>query len=306
MCLIALITRDKITDPDKLREGYDHNNDGWGIAYVARDSREICIRKSVTKFHHFAENFKRVVDEKEKDSPILVHFRLATHGARDSSMCHPFRVAHGWAMAHNGILPAYPGDKKMSDTAHFINERINPLFQRIGAQAPFEEKWIAEMGAEIGKYNKLVFLTQGGGWIVVNSDQGHWEDEVWYSNCSYKEARLPKWNGHIRNGWDDDFDYYKGKRERDEKWVHRNGVWVQREDDLLTAREAERQALGQMDEVPTTEDRLPVAVEEFDVSLMECQLCNGHIKNKFFILKDDSNITILCPSCLDVYEEVGK
>lgn len=313
MCLIALITKDKITDPQKLREGFDHNNDGWGMAYIDRTTGEIAIRKSVTGFPHFADNFTRILGEKQEGTPILVHFRLATHGAKDASMCHPFRVAHGWAMAHNGILAGYPGDRKASDTFHFINERLNPLFVRLGAQAPFEDKWITEMGAEIGHFNKLAFLTTGGGWIIVNSDQGHWDDEVWYSNCSYKEPRLPKWTTGtgIRHGWDDDYDYRRDKRDRDleEKWTYRNGVWVRKEDDLLTADEAEKQALAQADAndlPPLDEDRLPISVEEYDVSMLECHLCNRHIKNKFFILKDDSSISVLCPACLDIYEDTGK
>jgi hypothetical protein len=128
MCLIAVKPYGTdLPDKQKLKNGYEANKDGAGIAYWRKNKR-IKIKKDFESFEDFytylAENIK-------KEDSVIIHFRLATHGLVDKGNRHPFPITKnkkrlrtlkltcGQAVAHNGVIDGYK-HKKFSDTQKFI------------------------------------------------------------------------------------------------------------------------------------------------------------------------------------------
>jgi hypothetical protein len=209
MCLIAVRQNGNETLPlDKLENAYDHNRDGWGMMYA--DGRDVHAVKSMKGFDAFKERFEKI--ERLK-LPTALHFRFATHGARDESMCHPFQVLsrkrHGMSlyMMHNGTMDYESDDKKdqRSDTALFVDLVIRPTLEKCPGLIRTDafQHMIRET---IGTGNKLVFMEGTGRIHIINRDAGSFIDKVWYSNeYSLSPSKWGKWDS-----WGDDWNTMYG------------------------------------------------------------------------------------------------
>lgn len=279
MCLLIVKPHDKTLPDEHLREGFDSNRDGWGIAYIDPATGAVKVRKGVSGYPHFKETYDRILEENGKHS-IMVHFRLATHGARDSSMCHPFYAAGGTAVAHNGIMHDYSqpkdskDDPKLSDTARFLRDRLNPAILALPKPSDiYDAGWRDALGKEIGSFNKVAILTPWGGYSIINAQSGHWKDGVWYSNDGYQPAI---------HGWDDDYCGRVRWRQRD-----REKLW--KPDTYTTEKE------------PSA----PTNMKEFQEGQIECEMCNCHVKGRFYIEYGDEQLFVFCPDCASIYMNNG-
>lgn len=179
-----------------------------GIAYV-KDGRLIVYR-SITELNKLIKHYNKAY---ELDSPVLMHFRIATTGEVHERNCHPFFLDGDSQMcvAHNGVID-FPGLVRgtykgtYSDTVQFKNKFLKPLF----AQDP-EFLDSSEIRALIEKYigaSKLVFLRASGRLDILNESKGHWEDGVWYSNHSYlNSSRF--FRNHLSDWYMEDDDNHK-------------------------------------------------------------------------------------------------
>lgn len=189
MCLAIYKPADKSLDWDDLQEGFRCNSDGAGFAVVS-DGRLI-IEKGLFTFDAFREAFAPYMNHQ-----AVVHFRLATHGTKDSDNCHPFVIGsdNSLVLIHNGILPiACDVDKKKSDTWHYVYHILNPLYEDDADF--FNQPHISFMGEAAIGGNKFVFLRADGEYGIWNEDDGHWKDGVWYSNGSYKRSIITGFSG---------------------------------------------------------------------------------------------------------------
>ena len=188
MCLAIFKPAGVEIDPSHLDNGAEQNPDGAGIAYA--DGDNIVIKKG---FFDGADTVSKLMKELVS-MPVLIHFRWSTGGNVDKSNCHPFQ-AGGWAMIHNGVIPAMPDDKQRSDTFLYVKSKMKRRMRGC-KDWPLLPNSTAKMAGEIG-HSKLVFLRGNGDAVIVNEKMGEWVDGCWYSNDGYKEQQ--KWSWYT--GW---------------------------------------------------------------------------------------------------------
>lgn len=175
MCIAIYDPSNKPMSEETWNRCFTSNPDGCGIAYK-HPEKGIQIIKSMT--NDLYNTYKEIAT----NHPVLVHFRIATHGSKNLCNCHPFYTSNGDAIIHNGIITGYGDEKRdRSDTRDFIKTIIDQL----------PKKWynntaicsLIEGG--IG-YSKMVVMTKEGKVKILNESSGSWDDGKWWSNNSYK------------------------------------------------------------------------------------------------------------------------
>lgn len=182
MC-IAIASKKNTRIPKKyLAEGFKNNPHGAGYIYVEKGV--VKIEKGFFSFRSFWKSFRP-----HQEKACVVHFRWATHGEKNKENCHPFSVIENTlAFVHNGQIHAMPKHDTFSDT-HQFNEIVlksvvydrHDIINQKGFQFLMEEA--------IGAGSKLVFLNKSEDMVIVNEKAGEWINEIWYSNCTYKQPR---------------------------------------------------------------------------------------------------------------------
>lgn len=207
MCLLTFMPDYVTPDADRFDIAAVSNPDGFGWAIV--DGNRIIRGRGMNydkTFEHFANTRRRF------PGPAMFHFRWATHGAENTSNCHPFVVGNDeqTVVGHNGILPVdVPKGSKRSDTAEFA-ARVFP--NAAGTIATLDEPDYFKKLAEWSKGSKLVFLTANpdakSSYYIINEADGHWDKDMWWSNHSY--VHVPRY-----------YEYEFGTR-----WTNVAGGWT--------------------------------------------------------------------------------
>lgn len=175
MCI--LITKEKgICFPPlkSIVNSVDSNPDGFAMAY--NEDGRIVTFKTLDP-DEFIDEYKRVVKTHDhRDTAMIIHARIATHGTVREENCHCWTgkvLGSKMAFAHNGILPIKPyGD--MTDSETFLRKFIQPcktLSQFLGVVNEF-----------IGS-SKLAFMDADGN--ILRFGPFIEERGVQYSNHSY-------------------------------------------------------------------------------------------------------------------------
>ena len=211
MCIIAAKPAGvAMPSRDTIRTMWDSNRDGAGIMYV--EGHKVHIEKGFMKYKAFAKK----LDELERrldltKTPVVMHFRITTHGGTKPENCHPFPVTDSigalkktqshtdLGVAHNGIIHIIPRSG-ISDTMEYIASQLAPLKR---ALPRFYENKNAMLLVKNAIDSKMAFLTKEGKIYTI----GYFiEDEgVLYSNDSYQKASLRYRNlGYYGcyGGWD--------------------------------------------------------------------------------------------------------
>ncbi len=77
--------------------------------------------------------FLKGLREVDPSEPLLIHFRLATHGSVKKSNCHPFYENQtDTQFMHNGILYAINPDRDKTDSECAFRGFINPIVECFG------------------------------------------------------------------------------------------------------------------------------------------------------------------------------
>lgn len=192
MCIIAAKAAGiPMPNRDVIRTMWDGNHDGAGIMYVANG--QVKIEKGFMKY----KDFTKVLDRLERQldltaTPVVMHFRITTHGGTKPENCHPFPITDNVGalkkltittnigVAHNGIIPITPR-KGISDTMEYIASQLAPLKK---ALPRFYENKHAMLLVKNAIESKMVFLTKDGKLYTIGDfieDGG-----VLYSNGSYR------------------------------------------------------------------------------------------------------------------------
>lgn len=179
MCIAIYKPAGKTIDKENLQQCFKINSDGAGFL-VAKD-KKLTLKKGFFTFDEFYEAYLPYENEQ-----CLIHFRIKTHGEINKDNCHPFMINKGLGFIHNGIINGF-GLGDISDTRHFNSSILQPLVAKYGNQILFEPAVQELIESRIG-YSKLAFLDRHGNYQLFNEDKGVWDNEVWYSNYSY---RLP-------------------------------------------------------------------------------------------------------------------
>lgn len=193
MCIAIVTTTGAWVDEPALRSCAYINGDGGGYAYIDMNDGEVKIKKGFFKVEDFIDSYKRTLDEGHGEyNAMLLHFRVATMGAKNTDNCHPFPIKDG-ALIHNGHLFSSndPTGKDRSDTRIFTEE----LFPNFTYERVRDNK--DALGGLL-RSNKVAMLFKDGNYIILNERYGHWNKDVWYSNHSYTYSVR---ESHVDTGW---------------------------------------------------------------------------------------------------------
>lgn len=199
MCII-IVKKAGIKFPNNeiIRDCWNNNSDGAGYMYPKNGQVE--IRKGFMKYKHLMSSLESIPNK--DDIPMILHFRITTHGGTNKGNTHPFpvtsnekllratRVRSNLAVAHNGIINI-DNDKKFSDTMQFIKDELS-LFNIIKPNWYKDIKSLDYIGNRIS--SKLAIM-DGKGYISTVGD--FYEDEgILYSNYSYLGYTTYSWNSY--------------------------------------------------------------------------------------------------------------
>lgn len=200
MCIIVYKPKTKLVSEEILRACFEYNSHGAGYMYP--DKGAVKIRKGFFTFEEFLDDWNKKA--LGADVPAVIHFRIATAGKVDNKNCHPHRISHDLAFAHNGILHCVdaPIDSKVSDTIIYRNV----FLRKYTGSDLNKSRLFRTISHQIGSGNKFVFMNGDGKVVICNEKSGMWDGGVWYSNGSYKAGstlwkELDKWGGY----YEDDF-----------------------------------------------------------------------------------------------------
>jgi predicted glutamine amidotransferase len=239
MCIIVIKPAGiKLPATKTIENCWYNNSDGAGFMYAAGGS--VHVEKGFMSLKAFKDALKRL--EKSIDvvnTPMVMHFRITTHGGTSPGNTHPFPVTEKLpllqmtkskaplAVAHNGIIDIKPSKKDISDTMEYIINQLAPLYQlkKDFYRRPAGKKLI---------YNfiksKMVFL-DGTGRIETIGDFTE-VDGILYSNSSYK-ARTVYYNWDI---WDDySLQWYDSKYGKYMTWLTEDDGYILSGGTLISA-----------------------------------------------------------------------
>lgn len=198
MCLAIYKPKGKTVPVEHLEQGYYSNPDGAGFAVANRN--KLSIHKGYFNFEEFLQAYSE-----HAHLAAVIHFRYATHGAKNHYNCHPWDINGGeYALVHNGILNIASTDEK-SDTGHYADSVIAPLLQRM---SPHDSvvKYLVE--TSIGHGNKIALLKRDGKAVIFNAGKGVNEGGIWYSNDGFRPFQFDRFQAmetFKKNAWNDRF-----------------------------------------------------------------------------------------------------
>ena len=181
MCIAILNKKGATLKRELLKNCWDNNGDGAGLLYID-NKKQMNTFKELKSFDVFYQEYTRVKKSYGKRN-IVLHFRISTHGKVDETNCHPFLVSDDLGFVHNGMIYDVPTSKDYSDT-YMFNETVLKNFTE-----GFEYNEIMlDMLETFVVGSKLVFLNTNDDYAIVNEKAGHWSNDCWFSNNSYKQV----------------------------------------------------------------------------------------------------------------------
>ena len=196
MCIL-IVNRTTKLSKEIIETSWTNNPDGAGLLYIDSKGNFQCYKTMGNRKEYIK---KYNVARKETTLPIILHFRIATHGEVTTKNIHPFRVNSNLFFAHNGIIDIETTNK-VSDTVAF-NERIlknlPTNFLLNDATKELIENYI--------DHSKLVFMNKQGYVSILNEHLGNIDKKGnWFSNYSYTEHTFKK--SAVTTNYDETLDY---------------------------------------------------------------------------------------------------
>lgn len=201
MCIIVAKNQGvKMPSKEIITNCFTHNPDGAGIMLAAKGKVYgfkglMTLDAVLAKLKQLEKRFGPL-----DKLPVVLHFRIGTHGANIAANTHPFPVANSYkalrklewtsplGMAHNGIITAtghHPDIKKenVSDTMVFIRRIAAPFCEKVD---PFKNPAFFD-ALQIVADSKLCFLNGRGELKVLGQFESN--DGVYYSNGTWQAPR---------------------------------------------------------------------------------------------------------------------
>lgn len=190
MC-IAILNKGNTVSKKHLKNSWDSNFNGAGLMWVqggALHTYKKANKHKSTDFTEFYDTYLQAYSNRDENTPVGIHFRIATHGKTDEFL-HPFKVGENIGLMHNGILSGL-GTEAYSDTAKLadlLSGLPEVMLQNVDELLSNNFIYTA-LASMCGAGNKLIFIDNTGDYEIVNEKAGHWADDNWYSNDSYKNS----------------------------------------------------------------------------------------------------------------------
>lgn len=221
---VAIAATEKIPDLSILQDCESHNRDGGGIAWLTpkKEGKKRLVRwkKGLT-----AVQMHDLIESENIDPPCLIHFRIATVGGTDKSLCHPFPVSRRAPDALEGVA-----SRVLIHNGHWDNWCSKTLWGLITSNGGVPGgKWsdsramawlTSHFGDEILKFipaaNKIATLDSDGAVLMYNDFTK--DDGAYYSNTYWK--RRPTVLAPVRHfrEWEGGSDYSYSPRDYTESY----------------------------------------------------------------------------------------
>lgn len=216
MCIIAAKPAGvAMPSNDTLRTMWNVNSDGAGFMYV--ENGAVRIEKGFMKYKNFIKALEKVGSRLDLTAtPVVMHFRITTHGGTKPENTHPFPITESLGalkklksttdvgVAHNGIIPNTPR-KGISDTMEYVVSQLAPLKKALPSF--YKNKYALQL-IENAIESKMAFLTKEGKIYTIGdfnvkdgilySNHSH---EKWYSRYSYGGFSAYPFDSYT---WEDD------------------------------------------------------------------------------------------------------
>lgn len=185
MCIAILKLKDGTITDEELRTSFRRNNDGGGVAYTVNN--ELIVKKGIFGEDEFVQTVREA--EQVADNNMLIHCRIGTSGGRNTHNCHPHLIRDNICVIHNGIIYKYNNkEKENSDTVIYARDILSKLSDDDLLTNPTIQYLIE---SDIGTGNKFVIMDNLGRYKIFNENSGHWKNNVWFSNETYKPIKYP-------------------------------------------------------------------------------------------------------------------
>lgn len=236
MCIIAAKPYGvKMPEERYLKNMFNNNDDGAGFMYAVAD--RVYIEKGFMEYTRFKARLDEIIDTYGEELPLVMHFRITTHGGTKPENCHPFPVTDSigmlkklkckanLAVAHNGIIPVTPRNKDISDTMEYIAGQLAPL--RRAVPDFYRNKDLMEMVYHAID-SKMVIMNKRGEMYFVGEFIE--EDGIFYSNHSYSYSSIYRYYPYSYSGCGEEpFDMGYVYDTRELMWLDdRNGHYAKK------------------------------------------------------------------------------
>ena len=203
MCLIIVTQHPKTFAREHLEDFFQYNSDGLGIMYydgpklltakwMAESAPQAKPKKHKSKngsWHDQALEsmiafWNRYAEAAEQaGGEFAAHFRMRTHGDIDHENCHPYPIAEGAQLMHNGILKhGNAADTSKSDTWHYA-EKLRPLVEEYGTSILRHPAMQEVISDDITGSNRFVIGAPGWNeFAILNKNTGVEFNGAWLSN----------------------------------------------------------------------------------------------------------------------------
>lgn len=182
MCILIAKPRGaQFPDIQAIQNSVENNPDGFALAYS--HNGEVITYKTMSATRFIAKYRRLAATLNPITTGMIIHARIATHGALGLKNCHCWTSFAGeadeMAFAHNGIL-ALPNRDGMTDSETFLRDYFEPAFMRAGWSGATEM-----VHRKIGN-SKFAFLDRWGG--IRKFGYFIPENGCYYSNMSYARS----------------------------------------------------------------------------------------------------------------------
>lgn len=211
MCVILTCQPNCRPSDAVLRACFDANPDGAGLAYSQRSRYGSFWDVVVDKGYFSPDRLIDAVNGIPIDTPMIIHFRIATSGSIDAHGCHPYPVAPDTidpsasyffgcdlAVAHNGVIHGVDASETDSDTLVFVRDYLSKLNLNTVSDVD-DKRGIIELMAP---GNRFAFIDATGQMLELG--------EGWEDVCEGVRASNSSWRPIIDRGGDPVLDYWQG------------------------------------------------------------------------------------------------
>ena len=215
MCIICAKAKGvDMPSKETITNMWNRNPDGAGFMYAVNG--KVKIRKGFMTLDRLFESLEEAEKETSlKETGVVLHFRITTHGGTRPENTHPFAITDSIkrlqmtsvstdiGVAHNGIISNTPRSKNISDTMEYIASVLAPL--KRSNPSFYRDNNLLDLIQNTIDGSRMCFLNGEGDIVTV----GTWveNDGLKYSNSSYTGNTYRHYTSYSWS-YDDEYDDY--------------------------------------------------------------------------------------------------
>lgn len=195
MCIICAKNKGiEMPSWDIIENMWYNNTDGAGLMWV--EDGAVRISKGYMKYEDFEAELNRLGERLDlKETPVVMHFRITTHGGTKPENCHPFPITDQIGLlqklrcntdvgvAHNGILSFTPR-KGISDTMEYIATQL-AIIKKMNRKF-LKHDYLMQLIKNATEGSRLCFLDKYG--KIYTTGNFIEDNGILYSNGNYKST----------------------------------------------------------------------------------------------------------------------